>query len=65
MSRSLTPKKDERRAATRAIRSEGSSIARRTASASCTSWRSKKDLPPSTVKRSAAASSASSRAGRG
>ena len=60
MSRSLTPKKDERSAATSAIRSSGSSIARSTASASCTSCRSKKDLPPSTVKRNAAASRASS-----
>ena len=62
MSRSLTPKKDERSAATSAMRSAGSSIARSTASVSCTSWRSKKDLPPSTVKRSPAASSASSSA---
>ena len=62
MSRSLTPKKDERSAATRAMRSAGSSIARSTASVSWTSWRSKKDLPPSTVKRSPAASSASSSA---
>src|SRR3970282_537356 len=61
MSRSLTPKKEERSAATREMRSEGSSIARRTASVSWTSWRSKKDLPPSTVKRKAAASSASAR----
>ena len=51
MSRSLTPKKEERSAATSDTRSEGSSIARSTASTSCTSWRSKKDLPPSTVKR--------------
>ena len=35
------------------MRSDGSSTARSTASASWTSWRSKKDLPPSTVKRSA------------
>ena len=62
MSRSLTPKNDERSAATSATRSVGSSIARRTARVSCTSWRSKKDLPPSTVKRRPAASSASSSA---
>ena len=60
MSRSLTPQKDERSAATRETRSEGSSSARSTARTSCTSWRSKNDLPPSIVKRSPADSSASS-----
>ena len=61
MSLSLTPKNDERRAATRATRSDGSSTARRTERTSCTSCRSKNDLPPSAVKRRPAASSASSR----